>query len=271
MREGSLTPERRPLLFPSANVLSTRTRSVTAAVLAAALACGEVAQADIYMTRGADGTMHFTNVASQRGRGAVVVVRSREAAPPRGGSPVITAVGDPAEGPNVAASLQTAAVRTQYDAVAHDPTRYARFDEYIREAAGLYQLPEALVRAVIKQESDYNPFSVSSSGAAGLMQLMPSTAESMRVRDVFDPRQSILGGTRFLRILANLFNGDLVLTIAAYNAGPNAVIRYAGVPPYDETQNYVRQVLRYYYLYRGGQRPGMASPAVVRTSVAGAN
>ncbi len=245
--------------------------SVTIAALAAALSGGSGARADIYMTRGADGTMHFTNVPSQRGRGAVVVVRSRDAAPPRGGSPVITAVGDPADGPNPAANLQTAAVRTQYDAVAHDPTRYGRYDDFIREAATLYQLPEALVRAVIKQESDYNPYSVSSSGAAGLMQLMPSTAESMAVRDVFDPRQSILGGTRFLRILANMFNGDLVLTIAAYNAGPNAVIRYAGVPPYDETQHYVRQVLRYYYLYRGGQMPGVTPPAPAAPAVLGAN
>jgi soluble lytic murein transglycosylase-like protein len=238
-------------------------------LFAAAIACGAalctsstVARADIYMTRGPDGSMHFTNIPSQRGSNAVVVVRSRDSAPSsRSPSQVITATGDGRDANGAAANLQTAYVRTLYEATARDASRYGRYDGFIREAAALYQLPEALLRAVIKQESDYNPYSVSGSGAAGLMQLMPSTAESMMVRDVFDPRQSILGGTRFLRILANMFNGDLVLTIAAYNAGPNAVIRYAGVPPYEETQNYVRQVLRYYYLYRAGQMPGMETPA----------
>ena len=103
---------------------------------------------------------------------------------------------------------------------------------------------------MIRQESDFNPFSVSSSGALGLMQLLPSTAASMTVQDPFDPRQNILGGARYLRVLANTFNGDLILTLAAYNAGSGAVIRYGTVPPYDETQHYVRQVIRYYYQYR---------------------
>ena len=83
------------------------------------------------------------------------------------------------------------------------------------------------------------------------MQLMPRTAAAMGVRDPFDPRQNILGGTRYLRILANLFNGDLVLTVAAYNAGEGAVMRHGGVPPYAETRRYVRNVLRRYYEYRG--------------------
>ena len=219
-----------------------------------------VGRADIFMTRGRDGTMHFTNVPARRGNGAVVVIRSHDAAPARGGSQVISADGDPSSEPGPGASAQ---VRAMYSATARDDGRYARFDEHIREAAALYQIPESLVRAVIKQESDFNPYSVSSSGAIGLMQLMPQTAGSMMVRDAFDPRQSILGGTRFLRILANMFNGDLVLTIAAYNAGPNAVIRHAGVPPYEETQNYVRQVLRYYYTYRAAVP---ATGAVAATS-----
>jgi soluble lytic murein transglycosylase-like protein len=221
------------------------------------------AHADIYVEERPDGTLHVTNVPSRRGRGATTVVRSRDT-PGSGPSQVITAEGSPSSGSS-AAPAQSAQVRSMYQAAARDPSRYARFDEYIREAAALYQIPEALVRAVIKQESDFNPYSVSSAGAAGLMQLMPSTAESMMVRDVFDPRQSILGGTRFLRILANMFNGDLVLTLAAYNAGPNAVIRHTGVPPYEETQHYVRQVLRYYYTYRAGGGPGQ--PAVPATAV----
>jgi len=81
------------------------------------------------------------------------------------------------------------------------------------------------------------------------MQLMPATARDLGVRDSFDPAQNIRGGTRYLRVLANQFNGDLVLTIAAYNAGEGAVIRHRGIPPYEETQRYVRRVLRHYYTY----------------------
>ena len=101
-------------------------------------------------------------------------------------------------------------------------------------------------------ESNYDPFAVSPANARGLMQLIPSTAERMMVQDVFDPRQNIFGGVRYLRILANMFNGDLELTVAAYNAGENAVIRHGGIPPFPETQMYVREVVRYYRLYRAG-------------------
>ena len=82
------------------------------------------------------------------------------------------------------------------------------------------------------------------------MQLMPETALRMQVRDAFDPRENIFGGTRYLRVLANMFNGDLELTIAGYNAGEGAVVRYAGIPPYEETQGYVTRVLGYYRRYR---------------------
>ena len=101
----------------------------------------------------------------------------------------------------------------------HDVARYTRYDEWIHQAATLYQIPEQLVRAVIRCESDYDPRAVSVSGARGLMQLMPDTATLMQVRDIDDPRENIFGGVRLLRILANEFNGDLELTIAAYNAG----------------------------------------------------
>jgi len=128
--------------------------------------------------------------------------------------------------------------------------RFARYDRWIREAATLYQIPEPLVRAVIKVESDYDPRAVSAAGARGLMQLMPETGLQMQIRDAFDPRMNIFAGTRYLRILANTFNGDLELTIAGYNAGEGAVVRYGGIPPYQETQGYVLQVLRYYHRYR---------------------
>jgi soluble lytic murein transglycosylase-like protein len=135
------------------------------------------------------------------------------------------------------------------------PERYRRYDAHILEAARLYQLPVALVRAVLHVESDFDPNVVSVDGAMGLMQLMPFTAQKMGVVNPFDPRQNILGGARFLRILANQWNGDLVLTVASYNAGAGAVGRYRGVPPYGETRRYVNRVLERYYAYRG-QYPG---------------
>jgi soluble lytic murein transglycosylase-like protein len=132
------------------------------------------------------------------------------------------------------------------------PERYNRYDQHIREAAALYQIPVELVRAVIKVESDFDPRALSPANARGLMQLIPETAERMMVRDIYDPRENIFGGTRFLRVLANTFNGDIVLTLASYNAGEGAVMRYGGVPPYPETQDYVARVLAYYRQYRSG-------------------
>ena len=131
-----------------------------------------------------------------------------------------------------------------------DPSRFTRYDEHIRQAAALYQIPVELVRAVIKVESDYDPRAVSVSGARGLMQLMPPTAERLQVRDIDDPRDNIFGGVRYLRILANNFNGDLELTVAGYNAGEEAVMRYGGIPPYQQTRDYVVKVDAYYRRYR---------------------
>jgi len=132
----------------------------------------------------------------------------------------------------------------------HSPERYSRYDAHLLEAARLYQLPIALLRAVVQVESDFDPNVVSVDGATGLMQLMPFTAEKMGVEKPFDPRQNILGGARFLRILANRWKGDLMKTVASYNAGPGAVERYDGVPPYGETRRYVNRVLTRYYAYR---------------------
>ncbi|MEQ9323107.1 MAG: lytic transglycosylase domain-containing protein, partial [Polyangiaceae bacterium] len=106
---------------------------------------------------------------------------------------------------------------------------------------------------------DYDPRAVSSAGAQGLMQLMPETALRMQIRDSFDPRLNIFAGTRYLRVLANHFNGDLELTVAGYNAGEGAVMRYGGIPPYEETQNYVLKVLYYYHRYRTLRDPMLAS------------
>lgn len=103
---------------------------------------------------------------------------------------------------------------------------FAQYDAYIRQASDLYEIPEALIRAVIRVESNFNPECRSRVGAMGLMQLMPATAASMGVTNAFDPYQNIMGGTRFLRILVNRYEGNLALVLAAYNAGAGRVDLY---------------------------------------------
>jgi soluble lytic murein transglycosylase-like protein len=113
----------------------------------------------------------------------------------------------------------------------------------------MYGVDHTLVKAVIKAESNFNSKAVSRKGAKGLMQLMPRTASSLRVNDCFHPEDNIDGGVRYLRYLINVYDGNLPLTLAAYNAGEKAVARYRGIPPYPETQTYVRRVMRFYEEY----------------------
>lgn len=130
----------------------------------------------------------------------------------------------------------------------------ARYVEHVKAAAAKYNLPEALLFAVMAVESNFNPDAVSNKGATGLMQLMPGTARDMYVGDVYDPVDNIEGGARYLRILANQYRGDMVKTLAAYNAGPEAVRRAGGdVPDIPETRAYVRKVVSLYNAYKAGR------------------
>lgn len=126
-----------------------------------------------------------------------------------------------------------------------------RFSQTIELAAKNHKLPSALLHAVITAESAYDPNAVSRAGAVGLMQLMPATAERYGVRDRKDPNANVSGGTRYLKDLLGMFDNDIVLALAAYNAGENAVINNGRqIPPYEETQTYVRRVLKYYNDYK---------------------
>ncbi|MCS6900855.1 MAG: lytic transglycosylase domain-containing protein [Myxococcales bacterium] len=184
--------------------------------------------ADIYRYVDKDGVIHFSNQPSARAQGGQLYLKTPEKK--KGRENVL---------PFAPSDVS--------------PERLSRYDDTIRQAATLYQIPEALIRAVILVESNFDPRAVSHAGAQGLMQLMPETAARMEVRDSFDPRENIFGGVRYLRILANLFNGDLELTIAGYNAGEGAVLRYGGIPPYEETQDYVVKVLTHYRRFAATQ------------------
>jgi soluble lytic murein transglycosylase-like protein len=123
-----------------------------------------------------------------------------------------------------------------------DPQAY---DPIIASLCKKYEMDEALVKAVIKAESDFDPSAVSKKGAQGLMQLMPETARDLNVANPFHPTQNLDGGIRYLRKLIDQFQGNLQLALAAYNAGENAVLKYNQIPPYEETRTYVQRVLNY--------------------------
>jgi soluble lytic murein transglycosylase-like protein len=125
-----------------------------------------------------------------------------------------------------------------------------QYDALISEFSKKYQVDFALIKAVIRAESGFNPAAVSRKGAKGLMQLMPETASRVNVSNVFNPRENIEGGVRYLKYLLSLFNDDLRLSLAAYNAGENIVAEVRSIPPYRETVDYVKKVLSYYQSYQ---------------------
>ena len=126
-----------------------------------------------------------------------------------------------------------------------------QYEPLITEVCEKYHMDSALIKAIIKAESDFDPYATSWKGAQGLMQLMPETAYVFNVDDVYHPRDNLEGGVRYMKYLLERFNNDLSLALAAYNAGENAVLKYnLSIPPYAETQQYVNKVLRYFRAYR---------------------
>jgi soluble lytic murein transglycosylase-like protein len=184
---------------------------------------------EVYSYVDEDGVMHFTNVPNDR--------RYRKVNRGTGG-----------------AGLYAPSPQTQARSRPLGAKRHERWLDQIRGAAARYNLPEALLLAVMAVESNFDQRALSEKGAMGLMQLMPATAKDMYVEDAWDPAQNIEGGARYLRILLNQYEGDMVRTLAAYNAGPEAVRRAGGaVPNIPETREYVRKVVALYQTYKAGK------------------
>lgn len=178
-----------------------------------AVALPEQASAEIYMYRDRQGALHFSNAPADPGY--------QRWAPSSGG------------------------FRVSPRRMVQDKARRKAFDPIIADAAQRHRVDAALVKAVIRAESDFVPYARSPKGALGLMQLMPATARMHNVWSVFEPKSNIDGGVRHLRLLLDQYNGNVRLALAAYNAGGGAVQRHGGIPPYPETVNYLERVLRF--------------------------
>lgn len=203
-------------------------RRLHALALAAALLVPAGASAELFQWTDSRGVVHFTDVQKTARYQRVASV-----APNDGGLRVFA----PSSGRS-----RTVLARTGRRVTPRPPET---FDPLIRTASHTHGVPAALVKAVIAAESSFDAAAVSPKGAMGLMQLMPGTARELGVDDAFESDQNVLGGTRYLRELYDRY-GDWLHTLAAYNAGPDAVDRYRGVPPYSETREYVKRVLSYY-------------------------
>ncbi|MGB9700298.1 MAG: transglycosylase SLT domain-containing protein [Thermodesulfobacteriota bacterium] len=191
-------------------------------------------QADIYIYVDPEGVVHFTNTPTH---GKFKLILKEEIVPP-----------EKKEEPTKEDQPRFASALAQ-----------EKFDHLIWQAAEKYGVNYALIKAIIKAESNFNPLAISKMGAKGLMQLMPGTAYSFQVKDSFHPEKNIEGGVRYLRYLIDLFPHNLYAVLAAYNAGENAVLRYRGVPPYQETRRFIQKVLQYFQQYNQKPQPNFSA------------
>ena len=157
------------------------------------------------------------------------------------GHKVYINTGDPAPRPVEWIAQSFRPIRSPYS-----PLPAPEVEHLVKETANRFQVDPQLVHAIIRVESEYNPNAVSRKGAMGLMQLIPATAQRFGVENPFDPKQNIIGGVTYLKYLLDLFGGDLSLSLAAYNAGENSVLRFGGIPSFTETREYVRKVTSLY-------------------------
>jgi soluble lytic murein transglycosylase-like protein len=209
------------------------TLGLASALVALILAAGE-ARAEVYRYQDERGTVHLTDSPPDH--------RFAKFEPSAGGTGM---------GINILPQSSIAwGVPHRALASGRDGPRARSYDRLIERFADHLGVPAALVKAVVKAESNFEPSAVSPAGAQGLMQLMPATAQDLGVDDPFRAEDNISGGTRYLRAMIDRY-GDWRHALAAYNAGPQAVDRYDGIPPYPETQEYVERVLHYYRRYHG--------------------
>lgn len=218
---------------------------IAAVMMVAVMAGGSSARAELFSWTDADGVLHLTNIppGARRAYRPFKTVPTAWGAPAAGGG---EAEAEEGFGGSVALvqTLDDGAQRLLY------PVNVTRYDELISQAAEHYRLPFAFIKAIMKVESNFNPRAVSEKQARGLMQLIDGTAQLMNVADPFDPQQNVFAGARYLRLLANMFEGNMALVAAAYNAGPERVLRTRTIPNIPETRQYVRRVLTMYRLYR---------------------
>ena len=188
------------------------------------LGTASICPGDIYKYVDPEGVIHLTNVPTEHNVPYVLVMKEKRVL-----------------------------IQIKEDSSSQRKWGISGYDDLIAKTSEKYRVDSALVKAIIKAESNFNHRAVSPVGARGLMQLMPATAATLQVQDSFHPENNIDGGVRYLRYLMNLFNGNLPLVLAAYNSGENTVIRYKNrIPPYQETQTYVRRVLDYFSRYSSG-------------------
>ena len=214
-------------------MVKMRVRIIAFIIAAFAIAAlPQHAQATMYTYVDEDGVVHFSNVPSNPNYKPVV--RERR--------------------PKLTVQTSTGQILIPGNSRDWDPDP-EYYDSMIREAALRYQVDPRLIKSVIRAESNFNYLAVSRKGALGLMQLMPGTADDMQVADPFDPKENINGGTRYLRKMLGMFNGNLRLALAAYNAGPNRVVKLGRVPHLKETREYISRVQYFYKEYLNSSSP----------------